>query len=139
LIGDELLVKTVSVAIALALLPVTLAEAQQQAIEPLTNQRIVQLTKSGLSADELSRVISTAPTVSFDLSPTGEQQMMQAGVTEGTIKAMAARESGASLQPELRPSSLTKPPARKHSHHVRTWVIVGVAAGGLAFLGYALS
>jgi hypothetical protein len=130
--------KTLRCVISVALLPLMLP-AQQPSVEPLTNQRIIDLSRNGVRSDELAVIISTAPQISFDLSPTGEQQMMQAGVTEGTIKAMAARESGANLQPELRPSSLTKPPAAKHSHHVRTWVIVGVAAGGLAFLGYALS
>src|ERR1700730_2214087 len=38
--------------------------------------------------------IATAPSVSFDLSPSAEQAMMSAGVSEDTIKAMAAREEG---------------------------------------------
>lgn len=61
---------------------------------PLTNQRIIELTRAGVHQDELTRIIATAPEVSFDLTPAGEQQMMQAGVTEETIKAMAAREDG---------------------------------------------
>ena len=60
---------------------------------PLTNQRIIELVRSGVRADELARMIASAPEVNFDLTTTGEKAMMQAGVSEEEIKAMAARES----------------------------------------------
>lgn len=62
---------------------------------PLTDQRIIELVKSGVRTDELSRLIATAPAVSFDLTPAATQQMMDAGVSEDIIKAMSAREQGA--------------------------------------------
>jgi hypothetical protein len=70
------------------------AQQQQQPTGPLTNQRIIDLVRAGINGDELRRIIATAPSVSFDLSPAGNQAMMSAGVTEDTIKAMAARENG---------------------------------------------
>jgi hypothetical protein len=54
------------------------------------HKRIIELVHSGIRADELARIIATAPSVSFDLSPSAEQAMMSAGVTEETIRAMAA-------------------------------------------------
>jgi hypothetical protein len=71
--------------------------AQQQSSGPVTDQRIIDLVKSGLHEDELKMLIATAPQVNFDLTPAGEQQMMQAGVSEEIIKAMAARESGTTV------------------------------------------
>jgi hypothetical protein len=70
------------------------AQQQQQPTGPLTNQRVIELVHAGISGEELLRLIATAPSVSFDLSPAGNQAMMSAGVTEDTIKAMAARENG---------------------------------------------
>src|SRR5260370_40103583 len=69
--------------------------AQQPAQSgPLTNQRIIELLHSGVRPEELARIIATAPQVSVDLSPTGTNTMMKAGISEDTIKAMAAREAG---------------------------------------------
>jgi hypothetical protein len=70
------------------------AQQQPAGTGPLTNQRIIELVHSGIRADELARIIATALSVSFDLSPSAEQAMMSAGVTEDTIRAMAAREQG---------------------------------------------
>lgn len=61
---------------------------------PLTNQQVIQLVKSGVPTDELLRIISTAPAVSFHLAPTDTDLLMRAGVSEQTIKAMSARERG---------------------------------------------
>ncbi len=66
----------------------------QQAQGPLTDQRIVDLALAGVSQREIIRIVSSAPEVTFVLSPLQEQAMMNAGVTEDIIKAMAARESG---------------------------------------------
>jgi hypothetical protein len=68
---------------------------------PLTNQRVIELVHAGITGDELRRVIATAPSVSFDLSPAGNQAMISAGVTEDTIKAMAAREKGTVFSPAV--------------------------------------
>jgi hypothetical protein len=129
--------------IAIAL---TLAVQIVCAQTPLTDQRIIELTKSGLRQDELARVIASAPSVNFDLTPSAEQQMMQAGVTEDTIKAMAARENGlmlqASVAPAVSPIASVPTDAANHSHRTRNWIIVGVsvlAAGGLAYAAYRLS
>lgn len=61
---------------------------------PLTDQRVIDLARAGVRPDELARIIADAPQVSFDLTPAWSQAMMTAGVTEDTIKAMAAREAG---------------------------------------------
>src|SRR5947209_1739558 len=76
-----------------SLLAVTSLEAQQAPSGPLTDQRIVNLAHAGLSSDELARVIATAPQVSFDIRPAATDAMMNAGISEDTIKAMAAREN----------------------------------------------
>ena len=65
-----------------------------QSPDPMTNQRVIQLVQDGMPADELLRMIAAAPAVSFHLSPTDTDQLLRAGVSERTIKAMSARESG---------------------------------------------
>lgn len=81
------------------------AIAQQQPAGPLTDERIIELVRSGIHEDELERIIATAPDVNFNLTPAAEQQMMQAGVTVEAIKAMAARESGTGIQPQGQPAN----------------------------------
>jgi hypothetical protein len=66
----------------------------QRAQGPLSDQRICDLVAAGVSAPEILRIIASAPSVDFDLRPGSTAAMMQAGVSEETIKAMAARESG---------------------------------------------
>jgi hypothetical protein len=61
---------------------------------PLTNERIVHLLSAGVTPDELVRIIGTAPQVSFNLTPTGTDALLKAGVADDIIKAMAAREQG---------------------------------------------
>jgi hypothetical protein len=68
--------------------------AQTRDPGPLTNQRVIQLVQSGVSADELLRVIQIAPAVTFSLTLVDADQLRRAGVSEETIKVMAARESG---------------------------------------------
>ena len=75
------------------------AQQPQQTAAPLTDQRIIELVRAGITGDELKRLIATAPSVSFILTPAMMQTMMQAGVTEDTIKAMAARESNGPTAP----------------------------------------
>lgn len=79
----------------LLLLSATAFSQQQNVSEPLTNQRIIELVRSGTDLTKLNRLIATAPQVNFDLTPAAEQKMIEAGVSEDTIKAMAAREQGA--------------------------------------------
>jgi hypothetical protein len=63
-----------------------------QTTEPLTNQSVVQLIQSGVRSDEVLRVIGAAPAVSFNLTPADTDKLALAGVSEDTIKMMAARE-----------------------------------------------
>jgi hypothetical protein len=51
---------------------------QQQPPGPLTDQRVIELVRAGIKAGELPGLIATVPSVSFDLSPTGNQAMMSA-------------------------------------------------------------
>ncbi len=68
-----------------------LAEQQPPAGAPLTNERVIQLVRSGVvSADELTRIIAMAPKIGFDLTPAGTTALSQAGVPDSVIKAMAA-------------------------------------------------
>jgi hypothetical protein len=85
----------------------------QQTTEPLTNQRIIELAHGGMLSGELARIIATAPQVSFDLTPTGTDALLKAGIAEEIIKAMAARESGAapSQPPEGQAQQPYPPPA----------------------------
>jgi hypothetical protein len=58
----------------------------------LTNQHVILLVESGLRPSEVVRLIGAAPAVGFDLTPSGTDQLLRAGVCEDTIKQMAARE-----------------------------------------------
>lgn len=70
----------------------------QQAKGPLTNERVGGLVLAGVSESEIIRIISSAPSVSFDLRPNSTDELLNVGVSEDIIKAMAARESGAPVQ-----------------------------------------
>jgi len=59
---------------------------------PLSNQHVILLVESGLRPSEVVRLIGTASAVNFDLTPSGTDLLLQAGVSEETIKQMAARE-----------------------------------------------
>jgi len=63
----------------------------------LTNMRVADLVRAGVSTQEIVRVIASAPEVNFDLRPASTDNLLQAGVSENIIKAMAARENGTSL------------------------------------------
>jgi hypothetical protein len=63
-----------------------------QGTVPLSNKHVILLVESGLRPSEVVRLIGAAPAVSFDLTPTGTEQLLRAGVSEETIKQMAARE-----------------------------------------------
>jgi len=68
--------------------------AQTPDLGPLTNQRVILLVQSGVRTSEVVRVIGNAPTVSFNLTPSDMDQLLRAGVSDDTIKLMAARELG---------------------------------------------
>jgi hypothetical protein len=59
---------------------------------PLTDEQIVSLHKGGLSDDELFHRIACAPAIQFLLIPNWVDYMLKSGVSEKTIRAMAARE-----------------------------------------------
>jgi hypothetical protein len=80
--------------------------------EPMTDERVNQLYKAGLSADELVRMIQTAQNVSFDLTPGTLDALGRGGLPENVIKAMAARTNGAS-------ASSTSPPAPPVQHDAK--------------------
>lgn len=61
---------------------------------PLTDEHIVNLTKGGLSEQELISRIQSAPAVQFLLTPNWTDYMLKSGVSENVIKVMAARENG---------------------------------------------
>jgi hypothetical protein len=65
--------------------------------ETLTNERITELAQHGVTQEELARIIRTAPEISFYLTPTGIDALLKAGVSDETIKAMAARENGSTV------------------------------------------
>ncbi|MGI9073357.1 MAG: hypothetical protein ACR2JB_19075 [Bryobacteraceae bacterium] len=66
----------------------------QQAQGPLINSRIGDLVLAGVSQSEIIRIISSAPSVNFDLRPASTDALLKVGVSEDIIKAMAARENG---------------------------------------------
>lgn len=74
---------------------------------PLTDDRIIELTRSGVRPAELVAIIGSAPQVAFDLTPAAEQQMMDAGISEDTIKAMAARQNNTQFTRAERPASVS--------------------------------
>jgi hypothetical protein len=83
----------------------------------MDNQEVIRLVKQGVHDDEVIRLIQTAPSVGFVLTPDAEQQMMQAGVSENEIKAMAARESGSTtpLAAAANPPNITQPATLSNS------------------------
>jgi hypothetical protein len=87
------------------------AQQQPPAYEPLTNERVIRLIRSGVSTDELTLIITTAPQVGFDLTPAGTTTLSQAGVPDGVIKAMAARMNPvtATVPGPPAPESASKP------------------------------
>jgi hypothetical protein len=87
-----------------------------QSAPPLDDQRILNLLRSGVHPDELIRLISAAPQVSFDLTPAGTEAMLKAGISEDVIKAMAARKSRAPIRADV-PATSAK--TAKKPPHVR--------------------
>jgi hypothetical protein len=59
--------------------------------------------------DELIRIIASAPAVDFRLAPNDSNQLLGAGVSEDTIKAMASRQSGISAAMPARAAAAPVP------------------------------
>lgn len=90
--------------------------AAQNTQGTLTNMRVANLVRSGVSTPEILRIIGSAPQVSFDLRPGSTDNLLKAGVSEDVIKAMAARESGSSTTtaaPAKAAAALATPPSGK--------------------------
>jgi hypothetical protein len=68
--------------------------AQQPPPVRLNNLRIIDLVQTGVSTEEIFRIIATIPKFDFDLRPVSTDAMLTAGVSEEIIQAMAAREAG---------------------------------------------
>jgi len=80
----------------LLLFALPLVNLAQSSDNPLTNQTAIQLVQNGVRSCEIVRIIKEAPTVIFDLSPTGNAQLSGAGVSDDIFKLMAAKQSGES-------------------------------------------
>ena len=83
----------------------SVALCAQQVQGPLSDQRIMSLAMAGVSAQEIIRIVGSAPEISFDLSPGATDGMLKAGVSSEVIKAMAARESGVPVPALAAPTS----------------------------------
>jgi hypothetical protein len=103
-------VKSLRFLLFLFALPLLNLVAQTHDPGPLTNQRVIQLFQSGVRSDEMLRVIGTAPSVSFNLTPADTDMLLRAGVSEEAIKMMAARENGlVSPTGQIRPAGGNRP------------------------------
>ncbi len=73
------------------------ALAQRPLPVRLNNLRIIDLVQTGVSTQEIFRIIATVPKFDFDLRPVSTDAMLTAGVSEEIIQAMAAREAGTAI------------------------------------------
>jgi hypothetical protein len=78
---------------------------------PMNNQRVIALVQAGLSAADVARIISSAPTVDFNLSPPFTDQLLKYGVSEDTIKLMSARLKGVNA-PVIASAAAVVPPLK---------------------------
>jgi hypothetical protein len=76
---------------------------------PLTNQKIGNLAGAGVSDAEIIRIIGSAKDVNFDLRPGSTDNLLNAGVSEDVIKAMAAKVNGEAVPAAPRFSSSQAP------------------------------
>jgi hypothetical protein len=60
----------------------------------LTNKDVVEMLKSGVPISEVEMKICAAPTLSFDLTPAGTDQLLLAGISDQTFKLMVRRSQG---------------------------------------------
>jgi hypothetical protein len=69
----------------------------QRPVSPMDDQRVYQLCKNGLHADEVIAIIMAAPDVNFELSPGSTDALLRGGVPDRVVKAMAARMNGTAV------------------------------------------
>lgn len=94
---------------------------QERSSSTLNNQRIIQLVRSGVTIDEIIRLISTASETNFELTPGALDSLNKAGVSATVIKAMAGKQlalpasgpspqnSMANIQPDQQASTSGSP------------------------------
>jgi len=92
--------------------PATAAAAKSSAEEAdvLTNEQIIDLAKSGMDDENLIANIKDAHNVKFDLSVSGQKQLMQGGVSNKVLAAMRQKSKGTTAAPRARPAA---PAAKK--------------------------
>lgn len=100
---------------------------------PLTNQRIIELVRSGVRADKLARMIASAPEVNFDLTTTGEKAMMQAGYLRRRSKRWQ-REKAASWAPPVQQLATQPQPSSSRWAHSSEWSPRFSLFGGYPYL-----
>ena len=74
--------------------PLTNAAAKQKdapTVPALTNQKIVEMVKSGVDEENVIATIRQAPAVDFDISPDGQIQLAKNGVKGKIVAAMRER------------------------------------------------
>lgn len=79
-------------ALVFAILPAIVLVAQRPPVR-INNLRIIDLVGMGVSEQEIIRMISAAEKIDFDLRPVSTDAMLNAGVSEEIIQAMAGREA----------------------------------------------
>jgi ribosomal protein L14 len=80
-------------------------------------KRLIQLARTGLQAEDLQRLIRNAPAVRFNLIPAETDELQKEGISQDTIKIMAARQNG------KLPSAVSgTPSAPQDRAHLRVFV-----------------
>jgi hypothetical protein len=97
---------TRSLALGACFALISMSMAGQEPL-PLNDQRIVDLVSMGVSQTEIIRMIGSAQKFDFDLRPISTAAMLNAGVSEDVIKAMAAKTNGRPIGPAVAPGSGT--------------------------------
>jgi hypothetical protein len=88
------------------------AFAQAPAPNPLTNKTVIELARTGVQSEDLQRLIRTAPAVSFNLIPAEIDELQKEGVSQDTIRMMAARQNGRVLADAASSPALSPDKAR---------------------------
>lgn len=84
-----------------------LAETPDTSI--LTNRDVIQSARTGLQAEDLQRLIRTSPAVSFNLIPAEIDELQKEGLSQDTIRLMAARQNGRIPSDTGVPNALSPP------------------------------
>ncbi len=64
----------------------------QRPVSPMDDQRVYQLCKNGLHADEVIAIIMAAPDVNFELSPGSTDALLRGGVPDRVVKAIGSQD-----------------------------------------------